>query len=81
MGWYNLDKEYSRTVSQLAIPQLLNEINVLKDPLQAAHRFRFVVMRPDIYLASKLRAATDDDEEPLEQYFERIRRMPTPQGK
>lgn len=76
--WYNLDKEYSRTASQLAIPQLLNEINVLRDPQQAAQRFRSVVAKPGIYMASLLRAADDNDEEPLEQYLERICRIPLP---
>jgi len=74
--WYNLDKEYSREASRMAIPQLLKEINVLKDPQQARERFKCVVGNPGIYLASMLTAkAGDDQEEPFEQYLERISRI------
>ena len=37
---YDMDKEYSRTTSRLAIPQLMNEINFLRDPQQAEERFK-----------------------------------------
>ena len=39
-SYYDMDKEYSRVASRLAIPQLINEINVLKDPQQAEERFK-----------------------------------------
>jgi len=74
--FYGLDKEYSRKVSRLAIPQLLNEINVLREPQQAAQRFKSVVMDPDVLVESMRRAAeADDGEEPFERYLERIHRF------
>ena len=82
LGWYNLDKEYSWMASRLAIPQLLNETNVLRDPQRAAERFRSVVMKPEVYYASMLRgrAYDDNDEEPFEQYLDRLHHMPCPMG-
>jgi len=53
---YNLDKEYSRRISRLAIPQLLDEINVLREPQQAVERFRSLVMG----------LGAGDEEEPFE---------------
>ena len=38
--YYNMDKEYSQVASKLAIPQLLKEINILRNPQQAEERFR-----------------------------------------
>jgi len=46
-----MDKEYSRTISMLAIPQLLDEINVLRDPQQAEQRFQSMVTNPEEYLS------------------------------
>ena len=40
--YYNMDKERSRAVSRLAIPQLMKEINVLRDPQQAGVRFKLM---------------------------------------
>ena len=77
MLYYSLDKEYSRKASGLAISQLLNEINVLREPQQAVRRFKFVVLNPGIYLASMLAAEVGDEEEPFEQYLERINRLPS----
>ena len=76
--YYNLDKEYSRKVSRLAIPQLLNEINVLREPQQAAERFKSMVMNPEVLSASMRRAAeVDDEEEPFEQYIARLHHLPS----
>ena len=55
----NMDKEYSRTASRLAIPQLINEINVLQDPRQAAQRFGMMALDPDLSWASMERAEED----------------------
>lgn len=39
-----IDKDYSRrAASQLAIPLLLNEINLMRDPLEAEGRLRWMV--------------------------------------
>jgi len=45
----NVDKEHSRKVSELAIPQLLKEINVLKQPQQAEQRFAFMATNPHLF--------------------------------
>jgi len=73
-----LDKEYSRKVSRLAIPQLLEEINVIKEPQQAAERFKSVVMDPGVLSASMTRAAVEagNEEEPLDQYLARLNHLP-----
>ena len=55
----DMDKEHSRTVSRLAIPQLINEINVLRDPQQAAKRFGIMALDPDLSWASMERAEED----------------------
>ena len=39
---YEMDKEYSRAASRRAIPQLMNEINFLRDPKQAEERLRLL---------------------------------------
>jgi len=36
---YDIDKEYSRSVSGRAIPRLIRDINVLRDPQHAWERF------------------------------------------
>jgi len=40
--YYNMNKEYSRVVSKLAIPRLVNEMNNLRDPQKAAERFMLI---------------------------------------
>jgi len=77
--YYHLDKEYSRTVSQQAIPQLLNEINVLRDPEQAPLRFRSVASKPEVYLPALSRAMADDDV-PFKRYLEWATGMIRPRG-
>ena len=44
---YDKDKEYSRAASRIAIPQLMNEINFLRDPKQAEERFRLLAFGSD----------------------------------
>jgi len=70
--WYDMDKDYSRAASRVAIPQLIDEINVLRDPLQAEKRFRLLVSNQ--YLSSLLAGKTGagSDEAPLDQRFELI---------
>ena len=46
---YAVDRESSRKASKLAIPQLLNEINVLRQPQEAEQRFMFMVSDPDLF--------------------------------
>jgi len=41
--WYDMDKAYSRAASRVAISQLLNEVNILREPLQAEERFDLLV--------------------------------------
>lgn len=56
--YYNMDKEYSRMASRAAILQLLDEINVRRDPQQAEQRFKSVVlMDPGVLLRSLPTAA------------------------
>ena len=75
----SLDKEYSRVASRLAIPQLLDEINVLRDPQLATERFKSIVMNPDVLSASMRTAAATagDEKEPFEQYLERLQHLPS----
>ena len=49
--WYNMDKDYSRVASRMAISQLFDEINVLREPLRAKQTFRLMVI--DKAIASK----------------------------
>ena len=42
--WYNMDKDYSRVASRMAISQLFDEINVLREPLRAEQTFRLMVI-------------------------------------
>lgn len=69
--WYGMDKERSRAASRLAIPQLLKEINVLREPGTAEQRFRFMILNPGLF-RTLMMEPEDDHEEPLEQYFGRI---------
>lgn len=70
-SFYDMDKEYARAASEMAIPQLLMEINVTKEPRMAERRFRFMVSDPDLSWAFLL-IAEHYDEEPMQQYLERI---------
>jgi len=59
---YDMDKEYSRRASALAIPQLTNEINILRDPQQAEERFKLMSLGPDLS-GTPMRKVEEDDEE------------------
>jgi len=67
---YGMDKDHSRAISRLAIPQLLNEINVIGQPRQAAERFKYMVLDLDLY--RELTEKTDNGGQPLEKQFEQI---------
>jgi len=66
---YDMDKEHSRAISRLAIPQLLNKINILGHPRQAAERFKYMVLDPDLY-RKRMEKGDEDYEQPLERQFE-----------
>ena len=57
-----MDKEYSRTTSGLAIPQLMNEINLLRDPRQAEERLRLMAFGSDISWIPMEKAEEDNEE-------------------
>ena len=61
--YFEMDKEYSRMTSMLAIPQLVNEINFLGNPKQAEERFRSMACSdPTRTLIEKVKG---DDKKPL----------------
>jgi len=47
--YYDVDKECSRKASRLALPQLMNEINVIREPRQAVQRFKIMALNPDLF--------------------------------
>ena len=61
--FYNMDKEYSRAVSKLAVPQLIKDINVLRDPEQAEQRFKFMALDLDLPWTPMEKAGEDNDVE------------------
>jgi len=69
--WYGLDKEYSRAVSRLAIPVLLIEINIRRQPREAKQFFGSIAMNPDVF-SPLVEAAEAGDDELLWERFERI---------
>jgi len=71
--WYDMDKDYSRAASRVAISQLKDEINVLREPTQAEERFRLLVS--DQAIAQALLGTVHAGEGSLEQRFERILRL------
>ena len=62
--YYDMDKEYSRVASTLAIPRLVNEINVLRDPQRAVERFRLIALGP-YFSGIPMGEVEKDGEEPL----------------
>ena len=72
--WYTLDKDYSRAASRVAISQLLNEINFLREPLRAEERFGILVANQATAqeLLEKMHAGNEGS---LEQRFEQILRL------
>jgi hypothetical protein len=65
---YELDKDYSRAVSKLAIGVLLDEGNDLKGPQQAEQLFRLMATDPDFCWAL-LEIVENDNDEPLRQFL------------
>jgi len=56
-----IDKDYSRrAASQLAIPLLLNEINLMGDPQEAEGRLRWMVEDQDLTRALMGAGGSDD---------------------
>ena len=62
--WYDSDKEHSSLAAGRAIPELVNDINVRRDPRAAEESFKFMVM----YHIT------------LSRHFERIRRLAEEDG-
>ena len=62
--YYNMDKEYSRANSALAIPRLVTEMNILRDPQQALERFRRIASGPGLS-GRPTEEAGKDNEGPL----------------
>ena len=60
--YYNMDKEYSRVNSRLALPRLVTEMNVLRDPKQALERFRLIASGPGLSGTSTGQAEKGDEE-------------------
>jgi len=71
---YGLDKEYSRAISRLAIPALLTEINIRRQPREAKRLFWSMAVDPDLFLALT-EVAEGCDGEQLGEHFERILRL------
>ena len=71
--WYNMDKDYSRAASRVAISQLMHEINILREPLRAEERFRLLACSHAMAQALPGRVKASS-EESLEQRFERTLR-------
>jgi len=69
---YGMDKGYSRAISRLAIPRLLNEINVLREPQQAVERFSRILALDPISSGVPVGNAGSYDENTLEEYFKQI---------
>ena len=58
-----MDKVYSRAVSKPAVPQLIKDINVLRDPGQAVQRFKFMALDPDLPWTPMEKVGEDNDVE------------------
>ena len=71
---YEMDKGYSQAASKIAIPQLVNEINVFGEPQKAELRFKSMVSDPELYHILMKKAEKDykDHKDPLEKKFERV---------
>ena len=66
----HLDKGYSRTVAEQAIPLLVSEINGLKDPREAVRKFHLMVGGPEVVQPFLDMGIADNDEgELLRQYL------------
>jgi len=71
--WYDMDKTYSRAASRVAISQLVDEINILRDPLLAEERCDLLLSSQAMVQALLVQA--DAGEGSLEQRFEKILRL------
>ena len=60
--FYDMNREYSRVTSRLAIPQLVNEINVLRDPQQAKERFGLMAFSSETSWITAEKMYEDDKE-------------------
>lgn len=61
-----MDKDYSHTVAKQAIPLLVSEINGLKKPEEAVHKFQLMVEAPNIvrlFLGVLGMGLIDDDDD------------------
>ena len=63
--YYDMDKEYSRANSKLALPRLVTEMNILRDPQQAAARFKLIASGPELS-GTPMEEAEKDNEESLD---------------
>jgi len=72
--WYNMDKAYSRAASRVAISQLMNEINVVREPLRAEEKFQLLVTNQAMVqaLLDRVRAGSEGS---LEQRFGELLRL------
>jgi len=73
--WYEMDKDYSRAASRVAISQLTDEINILREPPRAKQRFRLLVSSQDMAEPLRENAVEEGREETLEHRFEQILRF------
>ena len=60
--YYDMDKDRSRKASRLALPQLLNEINVIREPQQAGRRIAILASNPDLFRSLMEKASWDNGE-------------------
>ena len=72
--WYNMNKSYSRAASRVAISQLMNEINILGEPLRAEERFGLLVSNKTVAYGVQEEVHAGK-EEMLEEGFEQILRI------
>ena len=63
-AYYGMDKEYSRVNSELAIPRLVTEMNILRDPQGAVERFRAIASGSGFSVTST-EEVENDNQEPL----------------
>ena len=59
--YYNMDKEYSRVNSMLAIPRLVTEMNILRDPQRALERFMRIALGSGLSGTSTEEAGEDSE--------------------
>ena len=73
---YTMDKRLSRSAARLAIPQLLEEVNVLKKPQQTGERIGFKVALDRVFPGLPVEVVkTRGVEESVDQYIDRFLRV------